>query len=81
MLLNDTDNRLYNDILEYSILRNLDEQIKNKYQRHYEDDLRQNQDRISIDFTNLKKERLHLPSSRVTVNEPEAATISWLKSR
>lgn len=58
MLLNDVDNHLCDDLIEYSVLRKLDEQTKNRYSRHYEDDLKQNQNMISVDFANLKKERL-----------------------
>lgn len=65
MLLNDADNHLANDLIEYGVLKTLDDQTKTKYARHYEDDVKQNKDRISVDFTNLKKERQHFTENGV----------------
>lgn len=60
MLLNDTDNRLKNDLIEFSVLKSMDDTVKEKYARHYKDDINQNQDRIKVEFNNLKKERAYV---------------------
>ncbi len=60
MLLNDIDNHLYSDLIEYKVLSNLDEATKLRYERHYDDDVAQNKTRINIDFVNLKKAKVYL---------------------
>ena len=38
MLLNDSDNRLYDSLLEYDVLDKLDDLNRNKYDRYYQAD-------------------------------------------
>ena len=38
----------------------MDDTVKEKYARHYKDDINQNQDRIKVEFNNLKKERAYV---------------------
>ena len=41
MLLNDSDNRLYDSLLEYDVLDKLDDLNRNKYDRYYQADFGQ----------------------------------------
>lgn len=66
MVLNDSENRLCNDLIEYSVIHSMDDNIKSKYERHYLDDVQQNKDRIKSEFNNLKKERLYITNSGIT---------------
>lgn len=60
MLLNDTDNHLYTDLVEYKVLKDMDDASRSRFGRHYEDDVNQNRVMISTDFANLKKDRQYL---------------------
>lgn len=70
MLLNDEENRLYNALLEYSVLDKLDDSNRRKYERHYIDDYRQCEINLKDEFDNLKKKREYL--SPVGVKNIEA---------
>jgi len=63
MLLNDTDNRLYNTLLEYNVLNEMDDLNRNKYDRHYQADYDQAESNLKDDFNELKKKRIHLCDS------------------
>lgn len=60
MLMNDKDNRLYNALLEYSVLSTMDESIQHKYDRHYKDAIDQAKTNLGIAFEELKKERIRI---------------------
>lgn len=60
MLLNDTDNRLYDALLEYDVLDRLDDVNRNKYDRHYQADFGQAENNLKDQFADLKKKRIHI---------------------
>ena len=60
MLLNDADNRLYDSILEYYVLDNLDDLNRNKYDRYYQADYVQAENNLKDEFAELKKKRIHI---------------------
>ena len=66
MLLNDVNNHLYNDLIEYRALQGIDEEAKSRFERHYRDDVEQNLTRIATDFKNLKKERSYLTAEGIS---------------
>ena len=60
MLLNDTDNKLYNRLLEYDILDKMDDVNRNKYDRYYQADYGQAENNLKDEFNELKKKRIRL---------------------
>lgn len=62
MLLNDTDNRLYDILLEYDVLEKLDDANRNKYDRYYKADFGQAENNLKDEFSELKKKRIHITS-------------------
>lgn len=74
MLMNDSNNHLYNDLLEYNVLHTLDDKIKEKYLRHYQDDLARNKDDLSVDFLNMKKERIYFTDHSIDKFDKRLAT-------
>ena len=60
MLLNDSDNRLYDSLLEYDVLDKLDDLNRNKYDRYYQADFGQAENNLKDEFAELKKQRIHL---------------------
>lgn len=60
MLLNDSDNRLYDSLLEYDVLDKLDDLNRNKYDRYYQADFCQAENNLKDEFAELKKQRIHL---------------------
>ena len=65
MVINDDDNRLYNSLLEYSVLDSMDEVNRKKYERHFLDDYKQAENNIKDEFDELKKKRLLLYSEGI----------------
>lgn len=60
MMLNDSDNRLYDSLLEYDVLDRLDDLNRKKYDRHYQADFGQAENNLKDEFAELKKQRIHL---------------------
>ena len=60
MMLNDSDNRLYDSLLEYDVLDRLDDINRKKYDRHYQADFGQAENNLKDEFAELKKQRIHL---------------------
>ncbi len=60
MLLNDTDNRLYDVLLEYDVLDKLDDVNRNKYDRYYQAEYDQTESNLKDEFSDLKKKRVHI---------------------
>lgn len=60
MLLNDINNRLHNDLLEYSVINMMDASIKDKFSKHYEDDKLRILLRIKNEIIRLQKERIYI---------------------
>ena len=60
MMLNDSDNRLYDSLLEYDVLDSLDDLNRNKYDRYYQADFGQAENNLKDEFAELKKQRIHL---------------------
>lgn len=65
MLLNDEENRLYNSLLEYSVLDNMDNMEISKYERYYLNDFKQAEINLRDEFENIKKKREYITSSGV----------------
>lgn len=60
MMLNDSDNRLYDSLLEYNVLDQLDDLNRSKYERHYQADYGQAENNLKDEFAELKKQRIRL---------------------
>ncbi|MFR5367674.1 hypothetical protein [Intestinibacter bartlettii] len=60
MLLNDIDNRLYDALLEYDVLDQLDDINRNKYDRYYQADFGQAENNLRDEFSELKKQKIHI---------------------
>lgn len=67
MILNDEENRLFDCLLEYSVLDNMDDLNRKKYERHYLDDFKQAESNLKDEFDELKKKRLLLEKDNVRV--------------
>lgn len=65
MLLNDQENRLYNCILEYYVLDNLDEINRKKYASYYLADFQLAENNLKDEISQLKKERLLLSTNGI----------------
>lgn len=60
MLLNDVNNRMFDSLVEYTVLDNMDEAIRKKYDRHYLEDFSRAESNLKDEIDNLKKQRQHL---------------------
>ncbi len=65
MILNDEENRLLDCLKEYSILDNMDDLNRKKYERHYLDDFKQAESNLKDELDELKKKRLLLEKDGV----------------
>ena len=65
MLLNDDENRLYDTLKEYYVLKELDDLNRKKYERHYIDAFEQAEKNLTDYFKILKKERLCVTSEGI----------------
>lgn len=74
MLLNDTENRLFNAMHEYDVLSKVAEADRNKFGRHYDDALEQSEDNIRSEFDVLKKQRLQIIANGTTGMKDRLAT-------
>ena len=66
-LLNDDDNKLYNLLIEYKILDELDDTSRKKYERYYIDDFQQVQTSLNNLFSELKKKRLIICDNKINI--------------
>lgn len=65
MLLNDINNRLFDSLVEYTVLDNMDDAIRKKYDRHYLEDFSRAENNLKDEIDALKKQRQHLLVDRV----------------
>lgn len=65
MLLNDSDNRLFDSLVEYTVLDNMDDTIRKKYDRHYLEDFSRAENNLKDEIDTLKKQRQHLLADQV----------------
>lgn len=65
MLLNDTENRLFDRLVEYSVLDSMDDTIRKKYSRHYDEDFTRAESNLKDEIDTLKKQRTYFSDSSV----------------
>lgn len=65
MLLNDSDNRLFDSLVEYTVLDNMDDTIRKKYDRHFIEDFSRAENNLKDEIDSLKKQRQHLLANQV----------------
>ncbi|MFT4144307.1 MAG: hypothetical protein QM644_07595 [Mobilitalea sp.] len=65
MLLNDISNRLLDSLMEYTVLDNMDDVIRKKYDRHYQEDFSRAENNLKDEMDNLKKQRQKLEENSV----------------
>lgn len=66
MLLNDVDNRLYDSLIEYTVLNNMDDITRKKYERHFQEDITHAENNLKDELDSLKKQRQRLQESGIT---------------
>lgn len=57
MLLNDFENRLYDALLEYSVLDSMEDSLRHKYERHFVEDFARVENNLKDEIDGLKKQR------------------------
>ena len=65
MLLNDTDNRMFDSLVEYSILDTMDFSIRKKYERHYDEDYARAESNLKDEIESLRKQRIHFGKGEI----------------
>ena len=65
MLLNDTDNRMFESLVEYYVLDNMDEDIRKKYERHFDEDYIRVENNLKDEIESLRKQRCHFNKGRI----------------
>lgn len=60
MLIKDAENKLYDTLLEFSVLDGMSDDIRKKYERHFEEDLIRVEGNLREEFEELKKQRLRI---------------------
>lgn len=58
MLMNDSNNRMFDRLVEYSVLDNMEHSIRTKYERHYNENFTRAESNLKDEVDVLKKERL-----------------------
>lgn len=66
MLLNDAENRLYDALVEYSVLDSMDDSLRRKYERHFVEDFSRAESNLKDEIDSLKKQRLRVTETEVT---------------
>ncbi len=59
MLLNDIDNRMFESLVEYCVLDNMDDAIRKKYERHFDEDYARAENNLKDEIESLRKQRCH----------------------
>ena len=59
MLLNDVDNRMFDSLVEYCVLDNMDDAIRKKYERHFDEDYARAENNLKDEIESLRKQRCH----------------------
>lgn len=57
MLLNDANNRMFDALVEYCVLDNMDDSIRKKYERHYDEDFTRAENNLKDEIETLRKQR------------------------
>lgn len=65
MLLNDIDNRLFDSLVEYTVLDNMDDTTRKKYQRHFVEDFARAESNIKDEIDTLRKQRYHFKEDSI----------------
>lgn len=65
MLLNDSDNRMYDSLIEYTVLDNMDDTIRKKYDRHFQEDYTRAENNLKDELDSLKKERQRIQEAGI----------------
>ncbi len=65
MLLNDIDNRMFDSLVEYTVLDNMDDLTRKKYDRHFQEDFTQAENNLKDELDSLKKQRQRLQESGI----------------
>jgi len=66
MLINDADNRLFDCLKEYTVLDGMDDAVKKKYERHFQEDLFRVESNLKDEMETLKKARQRITSDGVS---------------
>jgi hypothetical protein len=65
MLLNDIDNRMYDSLVEYYVLDNMDDITIKKYDRHYQEDFSRAENNLKDEIDLLRKQRIHFENGEL----------------
>lgn len=65
MLLNDADNRMYDSLVEYSVLDHMDDSIRKKYERHFDEDFARAENNLRDEIESLRKQRYHFGKNEI----------------
>lgn len=65
MLLNDVDNHFYDTLTEYSVLDQMEDNIRKKYERHFQEDFSRVERNLKDEIDSLKKQRLRITEEGV----------------
>ncbi|MBP1566669.1 MAG: hypothetical protein J6A58_13065 [Oscillospiraceae bacterium] len=66
MLINDIDNRLFDCLKEYTVLDDMDDAVKKKYERHFQEDLFRVESNLKDEMESLKKARQRITTEGVS---------------
>lgn len=65
MLLNDIDNRMFDSLVEYCVLNNIDDDIRKKYERHFDEDYSRAENNLKDEIESLRKQRCRIGSDGI----------------
>ena len=65
MLLNDIDNRMFDSLVEYCVLDNMDDSIRKKYERHFDEDYARAENNLKDEIETLRKQRWHFENGKI----------------
>lgn len=65
MFLNDSDNRMYDSLVEYLVLDNMDDSIRKKYERHFIEDYTRAENNLKDEFESLRKQRYNFKNGKI----------------
>lgn len=65
MLLNDMDNRMFDSLVEYSVLDNMDISVRKKYERYFDEDYARVENNLRDEIESLRKQRCHFGKDKI----------------
>ncbi len=65
MLLNDIGNRMFDCLVEYCVLDNMEDSIRKKYERHFDEDYSRAENNLKDEIDTLRKQRCHISNSGI----------------